>query len=79
VALITIIPLSEGHQCSNEVPGALLTQGLHAQFIAPSVLDSGPSPFCSHIRGIIKETTGIHRADVSLIGTGREGFPVTLA
>lgn len=44
MALITIIPLSEGHQCSNEVPGALLTQGLHDQFIAPSILDSGPSP-----------------------------------
>lgn len=54
VDFITILPFSEGHQCSNEVPGALLIQGLHAQFIAPSVLDSGPSPCCSPIRGIIK-------------------------
>lgn len=48
---IQILPFSEGHQCSNEVPGALLIQGLHAQFIAPSVLDSGPSPLLlSHQR-----------------------------
>lgn len=49
VDFITILPFSEGHQCSNEVPGAFI-QGLHAQFYATLWLWPVAQPLLLHQR-----------------------------